>query len=268
MLWAVPRAFVDTNVYVDAVKKGFWPDLKKALESRFGRFNIHPCPMVMVELLVGLEKSSDDGKWLSARGPIEALDEARGSVLAMPGRFVLGHVLGVDKPYPGFEPEQMGKWLRIAASAWRRASLSKRLDLGMLRSEMEQYKAMKIDRLNNARKGMIADGAESYDLSHETWARNLLKELDSNPTAESVAKTVAGTAAAYCAGRFLWDKADDASATPYNFAKHHTDMIDEQMMYYLSDPEMHFVTQDSRVRDKLEGLPAQDRVMLLGSLGF
>jgi hypothetical protein len=223
------------------------------------RFSLHPCPMPMFELLGGLEGGADE-HWMTNMKPLQILDEATGPFLPMPGRLVLAKLLGITKPYPGYEPAQLNRVLRLVVRSKRRAELRK-VKLSTLSTHMRELKANHVEVLNEARKGMVSSTGE-YDLSHEAWARVLLGALGVEATGEHVQQVMAGTDAAYRAGRYLWMRADDDSAVAYNFDKHSNDVIDEQQLYYLCDASMHLLTADGGIRTKIMGSPQASRVLL------
>ncbi len=52
-----------------------------------------------------------------------------------------------------------------------------------------------------------------------------------------------------------------ARTSNYNFGKHRTEWIDEQQLYYLSDPDMHFLTRDGRLREWIKASTQANRVL-------
>jgi hypothetical protein len=254
----MPKAFFDTSALVQAARRPEdWQRVSAHLESE--HFVVHPSPQTLFELFGGLE-NGDDQYWLRNLQPLQILNKTTGPFLPTPGRCLLSQLLGIDKPYPYYEPKDFDKYLRKTVKAKVRGSL--KMKLSVLSEHMREMKDKHVGRLNAARIDMAAHGASDYDLSHDRWARVILQGLDTPDSDANVAAIVAATDAAYRACLFLWRQAGDNSAVAYNFSKNENDIGDEQQLHYLCDPDMHFITDDRGVLRKVRGSPQAGRVLL------
>jgi hypothetical protein len=77
-------------------------------------------------------------------------------------------------------------------------------------------------------------------------------------TAEASAQLVGPLDAAYRFDHSLWDLALNSK---YDFIEHASDWIDVQQLYYLSDDQMHFVTNDSKHIGSTRGSSQHGRIL-------
>jgi len=68
------------------------------------------------------------------------------------------------------------------------------------------------------------------------------------------------------AWRYELARYDLAKNQRYDFAKHDSDWLDGQLLYYLADPLIHFVTSDAKIKHRTQDSSQADRILGFGEL--
>jgi hypothetical protein len=91
------------------------------------------------------------------------------------------------------------------------------------------------------------------------WATWILHQHGLTPYTDDCNKLAASLDAAFRFSASLGRVANDKG---YDFTAHSSDWGDTLQLFYLCDPTMHFLTQDSDFRNRTQGSPQRDRILL------
>ena len=99
--------------------------------------------------------------------------------------------------------------------------------------------------------------------TQETWSRAVLARIDvpSDPANVMKLQTALDAARRYELARY-----ELAKGQHYDFAKHDSDWLDGQLLYYLADPLIHFITADEKIKHRTKGSSQADRILGFGEL--
>jgi hypothetical protein len=87
---------------------------------------------------------------------------------------------------------------------------------------------------------------------------NSAKEPEKEATRKNVELLLEGLDAAYRFQAHLWHFIKDPN---YDFAAHGPEIVDAYQLYYLCDHEMHFVTSERKLRNKVSESPQGARIL-------
>jgi hypothetical protein len=90
-----------------------------------------------------------------------------------------------------------------------------------------------------------------------------LLSLGLSPSVANDQKVASALDAAYEFDVSLWELARTSN---YDYAKHDTDWTDHQQLYYLCAADVHFVTSDKRLMQRISGSGQAARVMSFDAL--
>jgi hypothetical protein len=258
--------FADTNVCSkwesDLALKRNWEGAKADLESRGHQYVA--CPEVLIELLDRLVKpepeyfSKDLRSFAFLNGPEEV------EFLPFPGAFVLKAALGLDSPVARFNTAHFRQWLQCVLAAPTRDALSSGkvemngsmlvsygIDLSKVKVQHENGKREHAERLNRLRReGLIG--------TQEAFAAGFLYSQGIIPRDEDVARIGSALDAAFNYRRFLL-----STAPEYDFSRHGSDWVDQQLLYYLADPDMYILTNDSQLKARCSASYQSSRIIVI-----
>ena len=259
--------FADTNVCskweTDPGVHANWLAEKARLES-LGHEYVS-CSLVLVELLSRLVKpepayfSSDLKSFLF----LSKNETAR--FLPFPAKFALKTALGVDSRVSRFDAEEFHNWSKCVTSAKSREALGNAevemdsmlltygIDFGKIKRQHEAGRAAFIKRMAYLR------GHRRLP-SRDEVALGILRAQHVIPQPADADKLADALDAAYHYEIFLL-----STDNSYDFGadKHHGDWVDSQLLYYLADPEMYILTDDSKLKKRCLPSPQADRILLL-----
>jgi hypothetical protein len=221
-----------------------------------------------MELLRGLARGKSEffQRSLDALRVLVAVGQRR--FLTMPGQFVLKYVLGLGPVKPGFSPDDFEKWSKVIFKPRDRRSL----ELGNVRfrhifrnefgfsfqTVAKKHEAGMQEYLSQLQA--LRDGQLAIPPSRDIWAAVISKSLGLRPSFEWCQRVGGALDAAYEYDQHLWSLVVSSN---YNFAKHRTDWIDQQQLYYLADDQMHFLTGEERIKRRASNSPQRSRILTL-----
>ena len=104
----------------------------------------------------------------------------------------------------------------------------------------------------------ILRGKKRTDRNPEQWAAQLMTGLNLPPDKVIRQKLIHGLAAMYQFEGWLLDAARNKN---YDLRAKFSDLIDAKQLYYLSDPSVFFITNDSDFTIRLRGNPQRNRIL-------
>lgn len=267
------RIFFDTQIYVYAHKgtipKGDWDLISQYVRRHF---NLRISPLTLYELLNGFG-TANEARFREMQGPIKVLAfPAKRKFLRLPGQFLLVDILGKKPRKAGFEP--LGIELIADAVCWAqsKADLEQGLvtipgrsfygkSFGLRLAEIEEGivtgKRAHVESLERLREGDL------HRSTPDTFAVGILKRLGVEPNPSDRLKLAQVVEAAYKFSESLWGFAEGKK---YNLAKHSSDWIDFQQLYYLAHSGTYFVTSDPDFRVRTQGAEQRNRIWTLDNL--
>ena len=257
--------FADTNVCSkwesDPNVRQNWLAAKARLESEGHQYV--SCSLVLIELLSRLIKPepsyfSDDLK------SFLFLNTAK-RVLPFPAKFVLKTVLDINSPVSLFDSADFKNWLNCVVASPSRKTLSDGevemgsslltygIDFGVIKRQHEAGQIAFVKRMTYLR-------ARTQLPAWNEVALGILRNQEIIPQAGDAKKLTDALDAAFRYETFLLK-----TGTSYDFSaeKHRGDWIDSQLPYYLSDPDMHILTNDRRLKTRCHPSPQADRIIVL-----
>jgi hypothetical protein len=126
------------------------------------------------------------------------------------------------------------------------------LDLRSIRRSIRDVQAGYARQFLHFRKTGVSD------LTPDSWSEMILKDLGEPVTAPNVALVLDRLDAAYRFCRYLWQFIRNSD---YDFAKHGTEIVDAQQLYYLCEPNLYFVTNDGRIKKAVFGSAQAQRIL-------
>jgi hypothetical protein len=264
---AKPKLILDTNV-CDILARKSSGEVNRFQKRIASEFRLMASPETFIELLVPIKYGQNEDHFKKDQRRIRLM--AGGGAprfLRFPGAFALHSVLGLASPVTKFNPNHFNKWFNIVVAARSRSQL---LNVRVRRSTDTRLLGLNPDII-------IAQHQEGKT-SHEEWLRTIMsrphkfpppemwvkmmaKELGHDLTDGQVQKLAEGLDAAYKYQKYNFTT---ASNTPdYKATKHEGDWTDNQQLYYLSDPTMFLLTDDSGIRNKCNQSEQANRILLL-----
>jgi hypothetical protein len=260
-----PTIAFGSEVCINAAKENYpaaeWKAVWKYVANNFRYAMI---PLVLTEILLGIAHG-DDAHFEENRKPLKILyptHEKR--FLDMPGSFAAQTVLR-RQPKPNLtSPEVFTDQARVVIQAESKADLlsgrvhtrwnpkySRGMDFSILSRQMVEGKKDHVESLEQLRTGALAVPPA------EEWARLWMLSLGIAASPEECALVAAALDAGYLYECFLWN---EAAVGQYKFAKHTSDWIDSQLLYYLCDPQIHLLVDDVQLIKRIAGSPQSSRV--------
>jgi hypothetical protein len=262
----LPKIFLDTSICVD-VGRGNISFAEWEIVRRFiaNRFTYAISPLTLSEILVGIARG-DDAHFESNRGALRILCPfAEAEFLRMPGHFALERVLHDRRKAEGLEPEDFRKQARITLRAKDKLTL---LSGGVLLPEVKTHSHgmdlqheigfMQAGRKDHIRGLQKLREGKLRRTCAITWAQTFLAQFGKTATVEEASRFTERLDAAW---RYQDEVMDLAERGNYNFAKHGSDWIDAQQVFYLCDPRIHFLTRDGGPKQRTVRSTQHDRVI-------
>ncbi len=261
--------FVDTNlcskVANDPSAQSLWTKATEQFARDAQKYVI--CPLVLLELLRGLAKPEPT----FFKNDLQRLSFLAGDgtpeFLEFPGAFVLKTTLGLRSPVSRFSGADFAQWLQVTISAETRE------DLVHGRVELYASKLVSFGLDPNTIKRQDDEGLQSYIAGWEKkradktpppttdqWTAGFLYSLGIIYQPADLPQLSAALDAAY-----QYDLALYKVMPEYNFRSDRNagGRTDRELLFYLSDPEMHIVTGDARFKRRVGGSIQSRRIHLL-----
>lgn len=253
------RLFFDTNVLQTVIAEGCVDRVRRYTKQNY-RYVVSP--MTTNELLLGV--ANGDPLYFPK-------DQARASVLrgsepftmlALPGAFALKQLLNKPVKSPNDEKGGFKQCLKILLEAESKDQLA-RFEVGPKKRRLN-FDALQAR--HNAGKGehaRILEALRSGELrepNQHQWVQTSFRNFGVVLEDEQWSKLGSALDAAFALNRFLCRQ---ARQNTYDFAEHDSDWVDIQQLFYLSAPDVHMVTTDKRLRERVGATHGASRIILL-----
>jgi hypothetical protein len=264
-----PKLLLDTNVgqKLSSAKSTF--DIQGIKRKIAHEYRLVVSPETIIEILCGVIGATSDDHLRADQSKLRIL-VGRGipDILYFPMDFSLRTVLGVHSTVPSFNPNHFREWVRTVLAATGLAELMN----GDVRLRNRGNKTFGLNKTE------IANQQELGKIAHREWLQRAVKGSTIFPSREVWAKFVGAhlkveltdeqsmilgkrLSAAYEYQKITFETAADNPT--YNVTKHDGDWVDNQQLYYLCDPTLYFLTEETEIRSKCRKSDQCDRILLL-----
>jgi hypothetical protein len=266
-----PKFVFDTQVisYLSdgTIPRAEWDAVRKFMSKR-ARYAISS--ITLYELVAGIE-GGDEAHFRENQRRLKVLCEPeKRKFLPLPGDFVRSAVFGLALRNQAFQPHKLRTWIEVISSAEAKKDLKDGRvtlrggtnktygsSLSLFADQIRQGKQADAIRLEKLRKGLLNASTQ------ETWSRALLARIDVPSDPANVMKLQTALDAAW---RYELARYELAKSQHYDFARHDSDWLDGQLVYYLADPLIHFVTADAKIKHRTQDSSQADRILGFGEL--
>lgn len=261
-----PRLFFDTNVpqtLAAPSRRAILPRLRKHLAQNYV---VMVSPLTVDELLLGI-LGGDESFFARDQYKMKLLrGEGQLRVLSSPARFAIKQVLGLDTNPPTPSKSEISKIIDTVLRAKTKAQLeqglvpqpySKRtcgVNFEPIEERHKRGKAMHARMLESLRLGKVGRPTPLE------WVKASFRDLKLNVSDADWKKLATALEAAIALNSYLCDQAAEDG---YDFARHDSDWIDVHQLFYLSDPNLHFLTRDTKLRNRISSCAQAERIILL-----
>ena len=255
---------VVSNAAAGLISTGEW-----ARVSRYVSTKCRYCISLntLYELLAGIA-SGDDNHFEENRNRLQFLcPPYRKEFLPLVGDFVRSRVFGEPLRRPDFHPCRLDLWPKIVLRARNRADLDNGLvtldgpshkgkrygfDFASLVHSIQEGKDNHSRVLSELRDGTLKRSPPNI------WAASVLSRVGVSSDVRNIRRLLTALDAAYHYDQSLWELAESHK---YDFARHDSDWIDEQQLFYLADPRVLFITSDTRIKLRTSKSRQADRIL-------
>jgi hypothetical protein len=228
--------------------------------SQCARYAI--CSITLYELIAAID-GGDDAHFPERRDRLKILYEPAGrELLPLAADFVRSVVFRQPIRAQAFQPRKLKRWVEVILHAQTKAELrdgqvmvrgrSYGSDISRLVEHVHKGKKQDAERLEKLRRG------ERQPSTPKTWAVQLLSRMDVSASDDNVMTILSTMDAAW---KYELARYDLAEKSAYNFLKKTSDWLDSQLLFYLADPVIHFITFDSRLKDRTKGSTQSNRIL-------
>ena len=257
-----PKVFFDTQIFSYVNKTISAPDWRRVQKYLRACVDYVVTPNTLFELLNGLAGGDDDHFAENKRRAIELLRPSGTELLPFTGEF-LGQNLGVPlKRNFDTSPRRILSMLHeartkhdllegVGLTGRKNLELISGIDLNVVDSQTRTGKALWTAELEKIEK-------QGFKLPPpEEWAASHFPEIGLPDTPDNRSRVAQMLSAAY---EHLVTISRDVQGG-YNYRKNEGDWLDNQQLYYLSDPNFIFVTAEQKLRRKAENSPQASRIL-------
>jgi hypothetical protein len=234
-----PKFVLDTQVisYLSdgTILRAEWDAVRKFM-SRRARYAISS--ITLYRLLAGIE-GGDEAHFRENQRRIKVLCEPeKRKFLPLPGDFVRSAVFGLALRNQAFQPHKLKTWIEVILSAESKKDLKD--GRVTLRGDTDKKYGSPLSQFaDQIRRGKQADAVRLEKLrqellnpsTQETWSRAVLARIDVPSDPGNVMKLETALDAAW---RYEFARYELAKNQHYDFAKHDSDWLDGQLLYYLA----------------------------------
>ncbi len=260
------KIILDTNVCGKLLTHEYSRDLQRIKAEINRSYRVVVSPETFIELLEAL--SGGDGSHFEADRDRLRIMSGGGKprFLRFPGAFVLWKVLGLKSAVTKFDPAHFEKWFRLVLRAKSRdqmvnglvndplsSRIGFRFDPEKIRAQQEAGKAAHRERLEKIRE------AGEIDVPGPVWAAGIAQSVGHRVNEEQARRLLVGLDAAF---RYRNELRRIVCTNPYNFDKHKGDWVDWQQLFYLCDPQIHLLTDDDGIKNRVGDSIQLDRILL------
>jgi hypothetical protein len=225
--------------------------------------------LTLYELAVPLERG-DEAHFDSNRRRIEILYLPTDTgFFTLVGDFIRDRVFGLPIRRQDFHPDRLAKWGPVILHAKNKSELvsggvllgtppDAELTYGFqtqrVAEQVDNGKSRHTERMEHIRANRLPLAKQ------EEWAIWLLGDIDVPITPQNVSSLMVATGAAYSYDMSLRREVQSAS---YDVGRWSSDWLDGLQVFYLSDPNVFFITEDTNISRRVAGSPQSGRVVLL-----
>lgn len=238
-------------------------------------------PLLLIEIIYGLANAPSGGSSLDdfvnfnkTKNKLRILypfHRPLPKMLPHPHAFVLKTVLGVTSPAAsraGNNEESFNRWAGVvlcaqsAEEVWEHGAQVddgplQTIDRQSVRESRKKTEAMHREALTAARKGAV------NPMLPDEYARRLVtSEGILLPTQHDISKVSSAIEAAYRYHLWLMNQV----RLNYKFEKHSSDAVDYSYLLYLADPDVRFLTHDSRIKDRIGDCSQREQIIVMPNL--
>jgi predicted nucleic acid-binding protein len=266
-----PILFFDTSVCIEVARRNV-PNSKWAAAWRriLADYRYRISPLTAYELIAGLA-TGDEAKFDQNREALRVVFPARQKkVLPDLRTFIAKQVFNENLVSPSHLPNT-DLWIRTVLRAPTKRALESGsvpvgqthrhfgLDLSNINQQLRDYENQYVSRFRDFQRLQVPQ------LTPDVWANLILKSYRKETTLTNRLLVLEKLDAAYRFDVTIWVHAQHPK---YNLDKHKTELVDAQQLYYLCNSDVHFLTADSRLRNRVLSSSQIDRILTLdGFLG-
>jgi hypothetical protein len=261
---SLPRIAYDTSICAAFERRGIsaadWALVRKYILKHY---EYCMSPITLYELLVGLEHAQAQYFLKSQRAFKAFYPSHAKSFLQLPRYFVLEHIFGRHVEPPDHIATDLDRWCRAILKARRKSEIESGtvtlpgyrggfgLHLDKIVRQIKEKQEGYVDAFENLRS------IDSGQYTPELWAESVLRMIDEEATPANIGKVIGAVDAPYLFGKELWS----LLRSKYDYAKHLSDLLDEQQLYYLADPTLLFICNDEKLRARVRKGRDSARIM-------
>lgn len=267
---APQKMLMDTQVYSYAasgqISESVWNDFCGYVSRNF---TYCISPLVVAELSEGLLLGDEDHFELnqSRLRRLYNLSACR-VFLPLPKYYVLQQLFDIERQPPPEIETDYELCLKVAIAARNKDQLDSgvlvpgavdlyRLNLDKLVSEFAASRGKYVDLMNVFRAGRW-DGSDWVP-----WMRGTITHLGLEISDSNLRSVASGLDAMYHYQAAVFGL---LQADGFDFSKHTSDLVDGQLLQYLCDPNLHFVTADKKMRNRTARSTQASRILDLWSV--
>jgi hypothetical protein len=262
-----PKLILDTNVCGKLLTPEYIDDLDR-IKARINRtYRVVVSPETFIELLEAI-RGGDGSHFEADRDRLRLISGGGKPVfLRFPGAFVVWNILGLESKVTKVAPKDFAKWFRLILRAKSRnqmvhglvddplsSRISYRFDPEKIRTQQVAGEA--------AHRTLLEEIGEAGEIEvpGPSWAAGIARAVGHQVSGEQAKRLLVGLDAAF---RYRNELRRLVCTGPYNFDKHRGDWVDWQQLFYLCDPNIHLLTDDDGIRNRVGKSTQLNRILLL-----
>jgi hypothetical protein len=250
----LPRVFFDTQICSNFIPEKEWDLVADYLNKR-AKYAVSP--LTVIELLAGLAKGQAEYFKTHQERLKRLYSPERGAQFFDFIRFFIAKALfDITLPRSATLEDNFAQIITIVSNAKSKEELSTGVQLpGRPHLNLDGF----VQQLTEIQSIYVAElqGRSKTVGSPEAWSHGLLSSLEIPFSPERQTKVAEALSAAY---HFEVSLLNLARNSNYDLQKNVSDLIDAQQLFYLSDPVVVFVTDDSDHKTRLRKGGQQQRI--------
>lgn len=273
-MFTKPKLFFDTSVCIDISRSGIPSDEQQGTFRRIRqRYWYCISPLTIYELVSGLATSGEN-HFIQSREAIRIVyPTGPKQILGQLRVFVPNTIFAERRTAPASVETNFDLWIKAVL----RAPSKEALESGRLRIGLRKGFGLDLVSINQEMRHIEAGFAGIFtalrqdgvqELTRELWAGLILQRLRKELTPDNLGLILERLDAAYRFDSCLWHFIKHPN---YDFMRHTSELVDAQQLHYLCDPEMYFVTNEVKLRNRIASSPQSSRILtydeLCGTLG-
>jgi hypothetical protein len=258
------KLILDTNV-ADHLCRLYQGESENIMTVISQRFTVVATSETFCELLYGLSMGDDDHFEMDKARFKIMVGEGRPRFLRMPGAFALHTILNLESPKTSIKPVDFVRGFCCVLHAKSRADLFEgRVRFAGRKERICGFNPGEFSRKHDYGKEQhknwlieVQEGREKLG-TPVVWAGRYAASLGHILDLERLGIFANGLSAVYQYGRVLCQMVRDKN---YNFDQHSSDWVDLQQLHFLSDPNIHLLTDDRGLKERTKGSSQYERVI-------